>query len=141
MRETVIKHYLNGDSERQFATKMLIPCSSINSIITKHKKTKYIGNMLGAGRKLKASVNVARIIQRKIKVDRRKSAPSAKVELQSKHEITISDQTVHQRSHEVGRFGRAARKQPYVNKVNRGKRIAFAKTYRKKPPSFWDNIL
>ena len=47
MRETVIKHYFNGDSERQIATKMLIPRSSINSIITKYKKTKCIGNILG----------------------------------------------------------------------------------------------
>ena len=41
MRETVIKHYLNGDSERQIATKMVISHSSINSIITKYKKTMY----------------------------------------------------------------------------------------------------
>ena len=34
MRETIIKHYLSGDSERQIATRMLIPHSSINSIIT-----------------------------------------------------------------------------------------------------------
>ena len=63
-----------------------------------------------------------RIIQRKIKADRRKSAPSVKVELQSKHGITISEQTVRRRLHEVGLFGRVARKKPYVNKVNRGKR-------------------
>ena len=87
------------------------------------------------------SVNVDRIIQGKIKVDRRKSAPSVKVELQSKHGITIYEQTVRRRLHEVGLFGRVARKKPYVNKVNRGKRIAFAKIYREKPPGFWDNIL
>ena len=123
MRETVIKHYLNGDSERQIATKMIIARSSINSIITKYKKTKCIGNILGRGRKRETSLNVDRIIQRKIKVDRRKSAPSVKVELQSKHGITISEQTVRRRLHEVGLFGRVARKKPYVNKVNCGKRI------------------
>ena len=91
MRETVVKHYLNGDSERQITTKMLIPHSSINSIITKYKKTKCIGNILGGGRKRKTSANMARIIQCKIKAGRRKSAPSAKVELQSEHGITISE--------------------------------------------------
>ena len=141
MRETVIKHYLNGDSERQIAIKMLIPRSSINSIITKYKKTKCIRNILGRGRKRKTSVNVDRIIQRKIKVDRRKSAPSVKVELQSKHGITISEQTIGRRLHEVGLFGRVARKKPYVNKFNRGKRIAFAKTYREKSPDLWNNVL
>ena len=70
MRETVIKHYLNGNSERQIATKMLSPGSSINSITTKYKKTKCIRSILGQGRKRKTSANVDRIIQRKIKVDR-----------------------------------------------------------------------
>ena len=134
MRETVIKHYLNGDSERQIATKMLIPRSSINSIITKYKKTKCIRNILGRGRKRKTSVNVDRIIQLKIKVDRRKSAPSVKVELRSKHGIAISEQTIRRRLHEVGLFGRVARKNPYVNKVSRGKRIASPKHIGK---TFW----
>ena len=38
MRETVVKHYLNGNSELQIAAEMLILRSSINSIITKYKK-------------------------------------------------------------------------------------------------------
>ena len=58
MRETVIKHYLNSNSKRQVTTKMLIPHSSINSIITKYRKTKCIGNILGRGRKRKISANV-----------------------------------------------------------------------------------
>ena len=77
----------------------------------------------------------------KSRLDRRKSAPSVKVELQSEYGITISEQMVRRRLHEVGLFGRVARKKPYVNKVNRGKRIAFAKTYREKPPGFWNNVL
>ena len=115
MRETVIKHYLNGDSESQIATEMLIPRSRINSIINKYKKTKCIGNTLGRGRKLKTSANVDRIIQHKIKADRQKSAPSVKVELQSEHGITISGQTVRQRLHEVGLFDPVARKKPYMS--------------------------
>ena len=69
------------------------------------------------------------------KADRRKLAPCVKVELQSEHGIIIFEQTVCRRSHEVGLFGRVAPKKPYVNKVNRGNRIAFAKTYREK--TFW----
>ena len=136
MQETVIKHYSNGDSKHQIATKMLISRSSINSVTSKYKKTKCIGDILGRGRKRKTSANVDRIIQRKIKADRRKSAPSVKIELQSEHEITISEQTVRRRLHEVGLFGRVARKEAYVNKINRGKRIAFVKTYWEKPPGF-----
>ena len=32
-------------------------------------------------------------------------------------------------------------KKPYVNKVNRAKRIAFAKTYQKRSPGFCNNVL
>ena len=141
MWKTVIHHYLNDDREHKIATKMLIPRPSINSIITKSKKTKGIGNILGRGRKRKTSANVGRIIQHRVKANRRKSAPSVKVEFQSEREMTISEQTVRRRLHEVGLFDRVARKKPYVNKVNHGKRIAFVKTYREKPPGFWNNVL
>ena len=110
MRDNVTKRYLNDDSELQIATKMLISCPPINSIITKYKKTKCIGNVLGRGQKRKTSAKVNRHIQRKIKADQRKSAPSVKVELQSKLEIIISEQTIGRRLHEVGLFGRVTRK-------------------------------
>ena len=80
MRKTVIKHYLDDDYKRQITTKMLIPHSSYNSIITKDRKTKCIGHILGQARQRKTLASVDRIIQRKIKADRRKSAPSVKVE-------------------------------------------------------------
>ena len=37
--------------------------------------------------------------------------------------------------------GRVSRKKPYVNKVNRGNRLEYAKTYREKPLGYWDNVL
>ena len=55
--------------------------------------------------------------------------------------ITISEQTVRQRLHEIGLKGRATRKKPYVNKVNRGKSLEYAKTYQEKRLGCWDNVL
>ena len=60
---------------------MLTPHSLINSIITKYRQTKCIGNIHGQSRKRKTSANVDRIMQREIKADRRKSVSSVKVEL------------------------------------------------------------
>ena len=51
-----------------------------------------------------------RHIQRKIKADQRKSAPSVKVERQSELEIIISEQTIGRRLHEVGLFGGVTQK-------------------------------
>ena len=81
LREVVIKHFLNGDSEREIACKVLIPRSSVNYMITKYKSMKCIGNMIGRDRKRKTTIHTDRIIQRKIKSDLRKSSTSVKAEL------------------------------------------------------------
>ena len=141
LRETVIKHFLSGDSEHDIAGEMMIPRNSVHYIITKYKKTKCIENIIGRGRKRKTSMHLDRIIQRKVKVDRRKSASSVKIDIESELGITISGQIVCRRLHEIGLKGRVTPKKPYVNKVNRGKRLEYAKTYREKPLGYWDNVL
>lgn len=80
-------------------------------------------------------------IQRKIKTDRKKSSISVKAELEKKLNITISQTTIRRRAHEVGLYGRVARKKPSVNKANRGKRLEYALRYREKPLSFWDDVI
>ena len=141
LRETVRKHFLNGDSEHDIAGKMIIPRNSVHYIITKYKKTKCIENILGRDRKRKTSMYLDRIIQRKVKVDRRKSASSVKIDIESELEITISEQTVRRRLHEIGLKERVTGKKSYVNKVNRGKRLEYAKTCRERPLDYWNNVL
>ena len=140
-RETVIRHFLNGDSEHEIAGKMLMSRNSVHYIIAKYKKNKCIGNIIGRGRKRKTTLHLDRIIQRKVKADRRKSASSVKVEIEKELNVVISEQTVRRRLHEIGLKGRVARKKPYVNKVNRGKRLAFARKYREKSAMYWNNVL
>ena len=74
----VIQHFLNGDSYAVIAEKVLIPRPTIQSIIKKYNKTKRILYLSGRGRKRKTTNFVDRIIQRKIMVDRRKSASELK---------------------------------------------------------------
>ena len=78
-------------------------------------------------------MHLDRTIQRKVKVDRRKSASYVIIDIESELGITIFEQTVRRRLHEIGLKGRVTREKPYVNKVNRGKRLEYAKTYRKEP--------
>lgn len=72
IRSLVVQHFTNGDSYATIATKTLLPRSTIQYIIKRYKKTKCILNMKGRGRKRKTTAAVDRIIQRKIKVDRKK---------------------------------------------------------------------
>ena len=119
--ELVIKHLLNGDSELETAKKVLIPRNSLHCIIAKYKSTKSIGNLKGRGRRRKTSTHTNHILQRKVKTDRRKSTASVKAELENELKVIISESTVRRRLHEVGLYGRVARKKPYVNKINRCK--------------------
>ena len=141
LREGVIKHFLNEDSEREIACKLLIPRNSVNYTITKYKSMKCIGNMIGRGRKGKTAIHTDRIIQRKIETDRRKSSTSVKPELQTELNITISETTIRRRAHEIGLYRRVARKKPCLNKANRGKGLEYARTYREKPLCFWNNVI
>ena len=141
LREVVIKHFLNGDSEREVARKVLVPRKCINYIIKKYKLTKCIGNIIGRGRKRKTTAQTDRTIQRKIKANRRISSASIKAQLQTEINTTISESTIHCRANEIGLHGSVARKKPYLNKVNRAKRLEYARVYREKPLGFWNNVI
>ncbi|CAF2969788.1 unnamed protein product, partial [Rotaria sp. Silwood2] len=141
MRQKVIQTFLKGDSQRQIATDMLLPRTSVQKMIKKYKATKCLSNLAGRGRKRKTTIRVDRLIERKLKCGRRKPARIVKTELEQELGVHISERTIKRRANEYGLFGRVARKRPYVNKRNRLKRLKFAKTMSAKPLNFWDTIL
>ena len=90
LQQTVIKHVLNSDSEDRIAHKLIIPRTSVHYIIDKYKETKCVQNIIGRGRKRKTTVYLDRAIRRKIKPNRRKSASSVKVVIETEFGIIIS---------------------------------------------------
>jgi transposase len=109
LREVVIKHFLDDDSEREIAHKVLIPCITVHRMIVKYKSTKCIGKFPDRGRKRKSTVHVARIISHKIKTDRWKAALSIKMELETELGTVVSVSMVRRPAHEVGLNGCVAR--------------------------------
>lgn len=140
-RQIVVRHFENGDSEHEIANKMLCSRNTVHSIINKYKKTRCIGNILGRGRRRKTTSRLDKVIQRKVKMDRRKSAASVRQEIEQELGVVISNQTVRRRLHEIGFFGHIARKKPYVNKVNRLKRLQYVKRYQNKEINFWKQVI
>ena len=61
-----------------------------------------------------------------------------KIEIENELGISLHIDTIRKRAHELGRV---ARKKPYVNKINRGKRIKFAKEILEKPLDFWKKVV
>ena len=93
--------------------------------------------LLGSRPKTKNyTASVDRIIQRKIKLDRRKSAPTVKAEIEKELGVIVHANTIRNRLHEISLYGRVARKKPYVNKIERGKRIEDAKVMTEKPYAY-----
>lgn len=141
LRALVIKHHQNGDSQRAIAAKVLLPRETVRYIIRKYKQTKCIGNLFGRGRKRKTTMTTDRLIVRKIKANRRISAHAVKIEIEKELGITLHANTIRNRAHEVGLFGRVARKKPFVNKANRAKRLKYAKEMLDKPLGFWETVI
>ena len=127
LRNLVIQHYQNGDSQREIAAKTLLPRTTDQYMIEKYKSAKSIGNLFGRGRRRKPTAITDRLIQRKVKPDRRKSASAVKIEIENEVGISLHDDTIRNRVHEARLLGRVARKKPYVNKINRRKRLKLAK--------------
>ena len=107
---TLVYHFLNDDSQREIAKKTLLSRETVRPMIKKYKSTKCIGNQFGRGRKRKTAATTDRLIQRKLKFDRRKSTCSIAAELETELGILISQSPVQRRAHEIGLFGRVAHK-------------------------------
>ena len=78
-------------------------------MIEKYKSTKCIGNLFGCNRRRKTTATTDRLIQRKVKLDRRKSASAVKVEIENELGISLHVDTIRNRAHEVRLFDRVAR--------------------------------
>ncbi|CAF3239743.1 unnamed protein product [Rotaria socialis] len=141
LRELVIKHHLNGDSIRTIVKKVDLSHSTIHSIIKKWNDTGSVMNRLGRGRKRHTTSRVDRIIHRTIISNRRKAAPDVAIDLKRDHNISITAQTVRNRMHEVGYRGCIARKKPFIKKLNKRKRVCWAREHFPKPKEFWNSIL
>ena len=74
-------------------------------MIEKYKSTKCIGNLFERSRRRKTTATTDRLIQRKVKLDRRKSASAVKVEIENELEISLHVDKIRNRAHEARLFG------------------------------------
>ena len=123
LRTLVIRYCQNGDSLSEIAAKTIFSRSAVQYMVHKYKSTKCISHLFGRGRKRKTRATTDRLIQRKLKLVRRKSASIVKIEIENELEISLHVDTIRKRAHEVGLFGRVTRKKLFVNKINQGKRL------------------
>jgi len=141
LRKRVIKLREDGLSMGKISETLDIPKSSIQKMISKFKKLGSEVNVPGRGRKRITTKHDDRFIKRTVKMDRRKSAVSLAYELEDVLGKIISPQTIRNRMHEDGMYGRIARKKPFINERNRIKRVKWAKKYQDVGNSFWERVI
>ena len=81
-------------------------------MVDKYKLTKCIDNIFRRARKRKIRATTDRLIQRKLKSDRRKSASTVKIEIENELGNSLHVDTIRKWIHEVRLFGRVVRKKP-----------------------------
>ena len=64
-----------------------------------------------------------------------------KVGIENELGISLHVDTIRNQAHEARLFGPVARKKLYVNKINRGKWLKFAKEMLEKLSSFWESVI
>ena len=87
-------------------------------MIEKYKSTKRIGHLFGRARKRETD----RLIQRKLKLVRRKSASMVKIKIENELGISLHIDTIQTRAHELGRVARKRTRSIEENGLNSPKK-------------------
>ncbi|GAU94807.1 hypothetical protein RvY_06519 [Ramazzottius varieornatus] len=114
IRNRVIKKHLDEVPNREIAWQMLLPHSSVDSMIKKYKETGSVQNKPRCGRERITTPMTDRLIVRRVLKDPRISAPKIKEEIHLGLFMSISKETVRRRIRKKGLNERVARKKPLI---------------------------
>lgn len=141
IRELMVQLRAEGQSIRKIAETVKKPPSSVQYVLSKYRQTKSVDNRCRSGRPAKLETRHKRAVLRYIRQNPKMSAPKLAAMLERDYGINVVAQTIRNIIKTAGYNGRVSRKKPYVSKVNRQKRLAFAKEHVNKPQSFWDSVI
>lgn len=118
-----------------------IPQTTIKNNVKKFKTFGTVSDLMGRGRKRKTTPRIDRAILQSIGKNRKESAVKIAKDLETRLNIKLCPQTIRNRIHEGGYKARVARKKPFLKRVHKRARLAFALEHENKPLSFWEKIL
>lgn len=114
--------------------------STVRKFIQRKIKENRIENKAVSGRPPKLSEKDKRYIKRLIEKNPFTTATKIASELETYHRKKVSPESVRRCLKNQGLKARVPRKKTLINKVNRQKRMDFAKTYLNKAQEFWDQV-
>lgn len=139
-RSLIIRLHNQCKSSYEIARLVGKPRSTIQSIIDRFGITKSVENQHRSGRPRSLTEQDERFVLRQIKKNPKTSAPVLASEL-AQRGTTVCPSTIRNTCKKYGYNGRVARKKFWVNKINRQKRLEFAKEYRNKNEDFWNDVI
>ena len=99
-----------------------------------------VANLPGCGQKRKIDERLQQRIVLMVDKESRSTSKQIQADLQTQG-TTVSARTIRRHLNEMGRYGRRPRRTPLLTQRHRKARLEFAKTYLRKPKSFWENIM
>lgn len=140
-RKLIVKLVQQGKTYRETGEMVGRSFSTVRDIINKYKFQGTFKNKAGRGRKQLLNIRNKQYIIQKIKQDPKKPVKLLTAEVSNIINKPLSAETVRRVLRSEGFHGRIARKKPYISKINRMKRLAFAKKYIDKDMAFWRTVL
>lgn len=112
--------------------------SAIFKVLRKYKLDKVLGRADGSGRKRKTTAQQDRRIMREVRKDRKVTGEEIRASLG----LNVSDKTIRRRISESGEFKSYwATKKPFINEVNRKKRVDWCRLHQHWTIEQWRNVL
>lgn len=130
-----------GSSEREISRQLVVPKSTVHSILKHYRET---GSLKVKDRQGRPNVTTKRedsLIVRSSKKDRKKPATVLTSEFNVNRDEKISVATVKRRLNSAGLFGRIAAKKPYLRPINKLKRLQWAKAHKNWTTDQWKKVL
>lgn len=139
-RSEVIGLWKGRKSTREIAKIVNRPQSTVNSIIQRYKRRGNVADAERRGRPKILTDRDKRKIIKDVKSDRAMSLDELTNKFQENLNISISRNTIRSALHELGYYGRVAKKKPLVSEKNRRKRLFWCYK-RRKWTSEWNQVI
>ncbi|CAJ0914927.1 unnamed protein product [Ranitomeya imitator] len=140
LRNQIVRKHEQSQGYKSISRDLNVPASTVRSVIKKCKAHGTVANLPRCRWKRKIDKRFQHKIVLMLNKEPRLTSKQVQAALQSEG-TTVSTRTIRRRLNEKGLYGRRPRKTPLLTPRHKKARLEFAKTYLKKPKTFWKNVL
>ena len=130
-----------GYTQREIAIQVGSSQKNVSDILKKQRDTGTVRDKKIPGRKRKTTAKEDRIMVRKSKSDRFKTASEIRAEMQIKHRVNVSSSTARRRLREAGLNGCKSRQKPRLTSRHKKARLQFVRSHKDWSARMWSKVI